>query len=594
MPDIECFQAPNSGQLIGLVVKAFCLDDPEIGGAASSSLNATTQKTTQRFFRGERVDHETSEMLTQQFADALFHSGLLGHMEGTVDGTEGEVGWNAVLRYAVQHACPSWDHEFQQSAAPFPRAHRRLATMVFARQVVIEMALRHASLVMLDLLPEPEEGCPWWATKKGFGAFIEKWRSLEQSRYSGSAIARHLHVDERTVDRWLAGDEVPNLVHVDALARLFATAQATDSEAMVPAFRRAAGLARLAERLRDIVGDNYLERLGEMESRFVRWTLNMADENARGDRYARSLLAGCLTYGTPHPSNVPVLIDWAERVREIPWREDILKSRPPHRFIRLKACLRVIGDAAGIESKIKEALPHRSPEERDALLNCGALRAMSSPHMSPEEVAEVLAGERFMARIPARNPEEAAINRLLQADYAARNNDFHEACSHAARAVHLKPDDAMHRYSFGAFLWQARRWNEAVEQLQHACRLRPDWDRPYVEIAVVYINRGLADMGLHHLEQGPQAMRDASAWYQFVMGKVKWQQKRFDEALQHMERSIAIDSNEGEPFDLAADCAFRMGKHSLGEKYAKEAKHRGKFASYHQWQSGGYPRVRPG
>src|SRR5689334_15482456 len=49
MAKAQFFSCPSSGQLIGKIVKAFRLDDPEIGGPVSHDLNATLGKTAQRF-----------------------------------------------------------------------------------------------------------------------------------------------------------------------------------------------------------------------------------------------------------------------------------------------------------------------------------------------------------------------------------------------------------------------------------------------------------------------------------------------------------------------------------------------------------------
>ena len=92
MGNVQVFSCPSSGQLIGFIVKAFRLDDPEIGGPVSRDLNATLQKTAQRFFRGERIDHETGEMLCRQFAQALFHSRLFGEFNGSVESEDGQIG----------------------------------------------------------------------------------------------------------------------------------------------------------------------------------------------------------------------------------------------------------------------------------------------------------------------------------------------------------------------------------------------------------------------------------------------------------------------------------------------------------------------
>jgi len=578
-----------SGQIVGMIVKALRLNDADIGGPASAVLNATTDKTAQRYFGGIRVDHETADSLCRQFGKALFHSRLLGDFEGTVEAEDGPIGWEEVFERAVSFMGMAWDYEFWQSAAMFPRADKRLATLIFARHVIIELALRHACLVLMGKTAAPGEDCPWWATNRGLGTLLKSIKEACSPALSGSAIASTLHADDSTVDRWLGGKEIPNLIHTDGLARLFASRLLDgDEERLLRQLRGAVGVASLVNGLRHIVGQPAVARLGEMHVRFVRWTIEMAADDAATDPWALSLFAGIMVAGTAHPSNGPVLLEWAERVREIPWMDDILKSHPVDRATRIKECLRVVGEAEKRRADLEEVMPNQTPEVREMISEIAAWHAVATPMLTPEQIAKIQSGEHKVYRIPARNPAHAAENRMQQADQASANKDFDAACLHAARAVHLQPDRADYRFFFGCFLWQAHRWSEAHEQLQKSCELRPDWDRPFVEIAIAYFNRGLADSALHHLESGPEAMRESSAWYQFILGKLYWMRKDYGQALKWLESSTTLDPNSGDPFDLAADSAFRLGQHAKGKKLAKEAKHRGAFESFKRWQNGVY------
>jgi tetratricopeptide (TPR) repeat protein len=83
-------------------------------------------------------------------------------------------------------------------------------------------------------------------------------------------------------------------------------------------------------------------------------------------------------------------------------------------------------------------------------------------------------------------------------------------------------------------------------------------------------------------------MRDSSDFYQFTLARIYWKQQRLDTALQCFERAIALNPERGESFDLAADCSFKLGDRRKGERYAKEARHRGAFQAYARWQNGDY------
>lgn len=580
---------PTSGQILGLIVKAFRLHDAEIGGRASEMLNSTSDKTAQRLFSGTRIDHQTADAIIRQFGKALFHSRLVGEFEGAVEAEDGPIGWETVFERAASHLSKAWDHELWQSAAMFPRADKRLATLIFARHVIIELALRHACLVLMGKCEAPDLECPWWATDGHLGTRLKALKGACAPGLSGSAIASALDVDDSTVDRWLSGREIPNLVHTDGLARLFAShIPESEEEHLLRRLRAGAGIASLVNRLRQVVGQDAVTRLGEMHVRFVRWTIELAADDASTDPLAQSLFAGIMVLGTAHPSNGPVLLEWAQRVREIPWADDILKSHPVDRATRVKESLRVVGEAEKRQADLQEVLPDQPTEVREMISEAAAWNAIATPMVTPEQLAKIQSGEHKVVRIPAQSPAHAAENRMAQALQAERERDFETACKHACRAVYLQPDRADYCYFYGCFLWQAKRFSEGIDQLRKACEMKPEWDRPFVEIAIANINWGRMDMALFHLEQGPESMRNSSDFYLFTLARIYRAQKAVDRALEHSERAVALNPDYGEAFDLAADCAFVLGDRRKGARYAKEAKHRGVFATFARWQDGFY------
>lgn len=585
---------PTSGEMIGMIVKAFRLNHANIGGPDGAFFLKTSpdktdpryDKTAQRYFAGVRIDHDKADLLARQFGKALFHSRILGDFEGTVQAEDRLIEWETVFERAASFLSKAWDHEFWQSAVMFPRADVRLATLIFARQVIIELALRHACLVMMGKKPAPSEDCPWWATEKCLGSFLNSLKDGCEHAISGSAIAIGLGgKDDSTVDRWLSGKEIPNLEHTDALARFFASRLPDGNEKqLLRDLRGAVGVASLVHDLRDRVGQDAVTRLGQMHVRLVRWTLEMAAPDASTDPFAQDLFAGIMVLGTAHPSNGPVLLEWAKRVREIPWMDDILKSHPADRATRLKESLRVVGEAEKRGADLQEVMPDATEAEREMISECAAWKALATHVFTSEEVEKNKSALQNSFQNPALDAEIA----MLQASQARYNHDFKTACVHAARAVQLQPDRADYRYFLGCYLSQAHHWSEAHDQLQKACELRPDWDRPYVEIAIAYANRGLADSAIHHLEHGPPAMRESSAWFQFNLGKLYVRSNDYERGLKCLESSTKLDTNAGAAFDLAADAAFRLGQHAKGKKLAKEAKYRGIFDTFKRWKNGEY------
>jgi len=579
---------PVSGEIIGMIVKAFRLDDPEIGGSASAVLNATTDKTAQRLFGGTRIDHETADALVRQSGKALFHSGLFGRRAGSVQTRASTLSWEEVYVEAIAAHAKMWDMDFWQAAATFPRADRRLATLIFARQVVIELALRHVALIRLGIWNRPVEVTPWWATKQGFGSFLRRLKESCAEPPSGSSIAKALHVDDSTVDRWFAGKEVPNLIHADAVARVFSDVlpDRPVSELLVEV-RRAVGIASLAARLRDVVGDEAIERLGNAMHRFIKWTLETTDREQLTPEEVQAECAEIMILGTAHPLNAPILTEWAKREREIPWSDDIMWSYPVYRAERVKHSLRIVGESKRRQADLREVMPNQPGSVRQMISEVAAWQAISTPRITPEMAAKIESGEHKVYRISGPDSMKAE-NRMQQADQAANAHAYDAACVHACRAVHLQPDRSDYRYFYGCYLWQAKRFSDGLEQLRKSCELKPEWDRPFVEIAIAYINWGQLDTAQFHLEKGPPAMREQSDFYQFILARIYRVQKKFATALACSEAAFALNSNHGDAMDLAADCAFILGDRRKGERYAKEAKHRGAFRAYKRWQDGVY------
>lgn len=232
--------------------------------------------------------------------------------------------------------------------------------------------------------------------------------------------------------------------------------------------------------------------------------------------------------------------------------------------------------------------------ERRALLELAALHLMNDNTATDAVLAELRARGRSMVVVRAPNDEVRVMNRLAQAAAAIDKGDYEGSLKHWARVVFLQPNVAKHRFFFGAALWQAvpsRRFDDAIEQLQEACRLDPSWDQPFVELAIIDLNRGRFESALYHLDKDPQGFATTSGRYNFVRGRALHSLRRFEEGLAAFDRAIELRCSDlADAHAWAADCAFEVARtvkdrahRVIGARHAKAAYDLGRAWICQKW-----------
>jgi tetratricopeptide (TPR) repeat protein len=194
-----------------------------------------------------------------------------------------------------------------------------------------------------------------------------------------------------------------------------------------------------------------------------------------------------------------------------------------------------------------------------------------------------------VVRMPAANDAVRVANRVRQAMTCMEKRDYRGALPHWERAVQLETQNAKHRFFYGVALWQARVEGDharAIEQLQESCRIDAGWDKPFVEIAVALASRGLADLGVAHLDAGEARFGEVSDHFNWVKGWLLHDLGNYRAALVALERAVRLNPQHGAAFDLAADCAFKLGDKPRGRRYAKAGLDLGCGQSHARWNVG--------
>ena len=267
----------------------------------------------------------------------------------------------------------------------------------------------------------------------------------------------------------------------------------------------------------------------------------------------------------------------------------------------LATCMQVVGDWPRMERSFAEpgvALPD-SFEERRKAVEWAALMAMRDKRV-PEGIAAWLKDNPDkVKRIVGNNSFKAAMQ-AEQGTAAMNQGNYDSAIPHYARAVHLETEPrrkSNYLFFYGCCLWcsKAKRFDEAVEALSESFKLwpadNPQRDRPFVEIAIVYLNRGWAWRALQHLDTDPCGFAAASGHFNYVKGGALKAEGALQEAFACFEKAIALGASElGKAHAFAADCALEMNRaqpnrelSQAGRRHAKQALHLGYSWACEKW-----------
>ncbi len=574
---------PKSGQLLGAVVAAFHLDDPAVGGRDAARHLDRSLRHIKDYFAGEWVGEERRQEVCRWVAEALVNSGLLAGLRfaRAEDGAETPV---APILAATIHAWLRWwDAEFHVAADRWPGADRAMSAVALARPVVVDLALRWTGVLVLSSRSAPKEAPRW--CEQGGGAKI--LRAVIDEHYPNRTLDEYVQafeVDRRTVDRWLSQSD-PLIPSEDSIARV-ATVLSQGSGATANDIRvRLRGEYGMFVLLRDlagITGWHWATELGVGLVRLVRLTIEDFGDEEPTRHYLENLSLSVMN-GSWLPLNADVLDEWLRRDLAAFWVDDVRATRDRRIAERLTQCLRVVGPW-GVDGPPQ--LPGdfgRTPKERREVLESIAILAMRDNRATPERLARAAEQGQVFGRIPAKDDSTRIANRTMQAEACIAVGDFKGAVSHLARLVELSPADPKARFFYGATLWQAGQWDRAAEELRESVRLKPDWDRPFVEIAIVWLNRGMADQALFHLQSEGARFREGSDHFNHVEGIALRLLGRLDEALVAFEHATTLNSQHALAFDLAADCAFRLFDKVKGRRYAKLALDLGRDESWRMY-----------
>lgn len=577
---------PTSGQLLREVVTAFRLDDAEVGGPRAASTLDRKDHLAKRYFAGEWLGPDQRKTVCAAVVDALSHSGILPPLDLRVDGDGNDTPAAARLADALVAWLAWWDRDFFATVRSCPAvADCALTAFALARPMVIDTALRlSGALVVLGL--DAPRSTPAWLDRLGGARLLRAVLQDHWPNQTHDVYFAAFGVNERTFDRWISptvDSEIPLSKNIDRIAEVLATKSGSPSNSIRARLRREYGLFALLRCTAGAMGWPLAIHLATALLRMVADARSYTAEKPLDDAARTGSLS--LLHGSRLQVNRAVLATLLERgSKSTPWADELRAARDGHVRERITRCLRALasvptGDPPGLPgdgsapTEMRRALLEKFVVEvwmRDDVLERAA-NAPAVPHDSEEQGLPVDAAKLRTGVL------------IWRAESAAAKRDFDSAAPAWRCVVELESADATHRFQYGAVLWQGGHVDEAEAQLRMSCELAPDWDRPFVELGILWLNTGEFDRALAHLQSGDDRFIASSDHFNHKEGVVLWKLGRIEEALASLERAVELNSEHAEALDLAARCAFMLLDSVKGRTYARRAMHLGRHWSWREF-----------
>lgn len=611
------FKCPTSGQMLGALVSAFRLHQPSVGGPSAEFLGSgNAGKRSRDYFEGKWIPEETRHEICTWVVQALVHSQILPEIRLPAAPSGGVPEVEQTLRIALFTWLQIWDAAFVASAARWPAADPPLSGFVMGRQVVIDLALRWGALCHLAGITDGsvivfEDGRTGKAKSILETAIMRGGRTLTREELAKALrTARPGKINDRTVDRWYDALVIPDDVNLVAMAEVLSKEE--DARRSLLRFLRLQyGGLRLVTMVREAIGPRLCDclldgllKFARCSIRFNRAARNSAEGNAEQQYLFEIASFKLLMMGSGDPVAAGWINAWLSDERGPMWHDDLQYAGNGAVDTRIAACMKVVGDWPRTQAAVARHAAARpgSIDGGREVLEFAAIMSMNDNRVPPAMAKWMAENPESVRKIVSDDQMKAAV-RAEQGTAAMNEGDHEGAIPHWARAAALETDPrrkSNYLYFYGCCLWLARskRFDDAIEAFRESFKLWPEQDpqrdRPFVEIAIVYQNRGWFDHALQHLDTDPAGFAKSSGHFNFVKGRTLRAMHRWQEALDCLERAIDLDADSlPDAFDAAADCAFQLNAIApnrdlarKGRDYAKKALHLGRPDSHDKWRVG--------
>lgn len=625
---------PSSGVLLGEVMRAFSLDDPDVSGRDNfleGELVASVLKKDRvlEYFAGARVKPDTENLVLSALAKALVGSCVIPVNDTLRMGASGkQVEAFIPVLCSLTTLAEAWDQVLSGVRSMSASVeNRKLAALPFLRLFAIEISLRLMAYLALSEIPPPTELPEWtWARPDGANLLLHKLlKKLDGEMPGPVEIADQLEkvsghvVSHQAVSRWFASkdESIPADDSLRALAVWLAAKTRCDSGTLLGDLRRHVGLWRLCKSLAVIVG---WDAVGEVADRIighssVYWPL-MQKFGFKGLEASmrQTLVAGCLRSGTTggnatltgHMNDGNInLGPLMTREQDPLWRTELLVvgetgrafsvggreaflyawNRKWDKFVRrIQACLQ---RAAGFE-RVRASIPAAMLASGDeAVLH---IFWTYNRFWTQETCALLEFAASQSKQFDADLSEQVASNEQAFGQFDAALSVFEEA-------VFLAPNDAYKAFRLGALHGEVGNVKQAEHWLNKAASLHAGWLLPRMEIARVHLHVGNPTQALTHLGSLDVAKVRENLFGLVLLREACFRLKHWERACEYARELIVLQKDNAEAYlGLALACRQladeiknrekRSGLLKEGREAAKQARALGIEDALGQFEEG--------
>jgi tetratricopeptide (TPR) repeat protein len=579
---------PTSGVLLGRLIDAFDLRRWDANNVLSPK-----NRTTTRFFAGERVGADAERAAFCATGAALIDSGVLPEvlLLGAPFPPEArvllaEVPLGEIAGLMLERIANHWD-EFAGALRRLsaPVSSERLALVICLQLVGVDLALRLTALLWLTR--STIEGTPSlpWLAKGGMNRWLRELH--RRSGVSRDQLASDARVSDKTLDAWLDDDLVrPTDENLQDLANALAACDVGAASELLRDLRRAYGLRAVHRMVVDAVGQT---RAAEVSARVVGYAMVMlalprvsrkpVEENDLKMHLVLTL--GSIGRERLDLGFIDSMLNAVWRNEEDPvWRTTLRAARRSWFEHMREAAAKL---APGDEERFVQVLGWRpSPEQREALLY--------SVLASKEEQARDPRMRAAMDAVAAEGGYHGALERKIRASELSNRGDPLGAIRLYREALVYNPLDAEVHFRLGANLWEIGDVEAGLAELEIAVQLDPGWDRAQVEVAIVLLNQGRNADAARRLEAAREVVREPSPWLLLHLGCALERLDEIERAVAAYEELLTLKEDHAEALDRLAHLRLVRGEKRRGAELAKQAAHLGFTDVFDAWASGYYDR----
>lgn len=557
------FQPPLSGAVLVVLVDVLELRR----WAPQGTLNTRNAR---RYFAGERVSPSAKAAVHRAVAKALVASDLvpatltLADLLPVAPPELPELPPFVIVLGMMARYIATWDAlsgALRRSTAPI--AFPNHAAGACLRLVAVDVALRISALLWLTRNPDEWPVLAFWTTPNGVGSWLRT--KVEAAGMTRDAMAGSLNVASNTLDGWLDNDVKPSFENIDDLAQVLARSGDEDHADLRRRLRLVFAAREIFRRVEAVVGPaqafGICQRIAVYSNEMVRFPRTSTAPMEDNDMKMRiALTAGTLGAEAKGAKWICSMVDHLWKCEDDPVWRTTLRAATRSWFEHLQTITAKLGpiDMGGLTTILGRA-PSR--EEIDSLTY--RMQSSKEEYEHDPVLAAVMRSEML------EDGERGALELKLRACEKADRGDHLAAIDMLEAAVSKDPTNAETHFRLGCELWQVGEVKAGLGELEIAAQLKPSWDRPRVEIAIVLLNEGL-DQAAHTRLVAANAACPGTPWVLLHLAYVYERLGDVAKAIRFYEELLALEDH-AEALDRVAHLYLVKGDKRSGADRAKRA-----------------------